>query len=88
MFTIAGLAVTALACLCLYAASPNQKLWATAWPARPARVASAGLLMSAWLAFVRDMQYLTATFTLLTTLMLVLVVLPYVGAWRHARRAH
>ncbi|MFT3719670.1 hypothetical protein [Pseudorhodoferax sp.] len=85
--TLLGLAATALACLCLYAASPNQRLWAAPWPRRPARAASAGLLLLGWLALVQDMHRLAAAFVLGTTLMLVLAVLPYAGALAHARRA-
>ena len=85
-FTLLGLAAATLACLCLYAASPNQRLWAAPWPGRPARTAGAALLLLAWLALVQDMQRLTATFVLGSTLMLVLAVLPYAGALTHARR--
>ena len=85
-FTLLGLSAAKLACLCLYAASPNQRLWATPWPGRPARTAGAALLLLAWLALVQDMQRLTAAFVLGSTLMLVLAVLPYAGALTHARR--
>ncbi len=86
VFTLLGLAAATLACLCLYAASPNQRLWAAPWPRRPARTACAALLLLAWLALVQDMHRLTAAFVLGTTLMLALAVLPYAGALTHARR--
>ncbi len=86
LFTLLGLLAAALAGLCLYAASPHQRLWAASWPQRPARLASAVLLAAGWLAFAQDMQRLAATFTFCTTLMLVLVVWPYVGALLHVRR--
>ena len=85
-FTAAGLLFAALACLCIYAASPRQSLWATPWPQRPARLAGAVLLIPSWLALLQDMQRLTACFTLLTTLMLVFALLPYIGALAHAQR--
>ena len=86
VFTVAGLGLSTLACLCVYAASPNQKLWPAAWPAWPARLAGAGLLAAGWLAFRQDMQRLAAAFALVTAVMLVFSVLPYIGAWFHARR--
>ena len=86
VFTLLGLATATLACLCLYAASPNQRLWAAPWPRRPARIACAALLLLAWLALVQDMHRLTAAFVLGTTLMLALAVLTYAGALTHARR--
>jgi len=86
VFTLLGLAAATLACLCLYAASPNQRLWAAAWPRWPARLASAALLVLAWWALVQDMQRLTAAFVLGTALMLVLALLPYAGAFVNDRR--
>ena len=86
LFTLLGLLAAALAGLCLYAASPHQRLLAASWPQRPARLASAVLLAAGWLAFAQDMQRLAATFTFCTALMLVLVVWPYVGALLHVRR--
>ena len=88
VFTSIGLAATTLAGFCLYAASPNQRLWASSWPRRPACMVGTGLLALGWLAFAQDMRHLAATFTFVTTLMLVLAMLPYLGAWCHARRAH
>ncbi len=87
VFTFLGLMAAALACMCVYAASPHQRLWANAWPRWPARGAGATLLVLAWLALVQDMYPLTATFVLATVLMLVFAVLPYAGALTHARRA-
>lgn len=86
VFTLLGLAASTLACLCLYAASPHQRLWAAPWPRRPARIAGAALLLLAWLALVLDLHRLAAAFVLGTTLMLALAVLPYAGALIHARR--
>ncbi len=86
LFTLLGLAAATLACLCLYAASPHQRLWAAPWPRWRARLASLVLLVLSWLALVQDMQRLTAAFVLGTALMLVLALLPYAGAFVHARR--
>lgn len=82
--TLLGLIATTLACLCIYAASPHQKLLRACWPARPARLAGAVLLLVGWLALAQDLQRLTATFVCITTLMLVFALLPYAGALRHA----
>ncbi|MDH0051492.1 hypothetical protein [Comamonas terrigena] len=86
LFTVAGLLVTSLACLCIYATSPHQRLWATAWPIWPARLAGAGLFAAGWLAFAQDMRTLAATFTWLTLQMLAFALLPYIGALFHDRR--
>lgn len=85
LFTVLGLIATTLACLCIYAASPHQKLLRACWPARSARLAGAVLLLVGWLALAQDLQRLTATFVFVTMLMLVFALLPYVGAFRHVR---
>lgn len=85
LFTFLGLVAIVLACLCVYAASPNQRLWTVPWPRRPARAAGLTLLLLGWLALAQDMRYLAATFVFATALMLALVLLPYAGALRHAR---
>ena len=86
VFTLIGLAATTMAGLCLYVASPNQRLLAAPWPRWPARMVSMGLLVLGWLALTQDMQRLTTAFVLGTLLMLVLTVLPYAGALTHVRR--
>ena len=86
VFTLLGLAAATLACLVAYSASPNQRLWARPWPRWPACAAGLVLLVVSWRAFVQEMQPLTASFLLGTTLMLVLSLLPYAGALAHGRR--
>lgn len=86
VFTLLGLAAIILACLCIYAASSNQRLWAAPWPRWPARVAGMALLLPGWLALTQDMHRLTAAFVLGTMLMLALAVLPYAGALTRVRR--
>ncbi len=86
VFTTLGLAGATLACLGIYSASPNQGLWARPWPRWPARAAGILLLAVAWWAFIQEMQRLTASFLLGTTLMLVLSLVPYAGALAHGRR--
>ena len=86
VFTLLGLAATTLACLVAYSASPNQRLWTRPWPRRPACAGGLVLLVVSWWAFAQEMQPLTASFLLGTTLMLVLSLLPYAGALAHGRR--
>lgn len=86
VFTVFGLLLGALACICVYAASPHQKLWRAAWPRWPACLAGGVLLAGNWWAFAQDMQRLAATFCLLTMLMLAFSLLPYIGALIDGRR--
>lgn len=80
-FTLLGFATALAACLCLYSASPNQHLWRHPWPALASRSAAGLLLCLSWLSLRQDMQRLTASFVLATLLMLLLALLPYLGAW-------
>lgn len=85
-YTLIGLVACTLGCTCLYLASPNQRGLLSAWPSRPASAAGALWLLLAWVAFARDMQRLTASFVLVTTVMWMLALLPYLGAWRALRQ--
>lgn len=82
-----GLCSGLAGCLCLYLAADNQRWLAAPWPKTPARAAGALLLMLAWLALAHGLQRLTASFALVTEVMLVLSVLPYLGALLTLRRA-
>ncbi len=86
LFTVFGLLLAALACICLYSASPHQKLWGAAWPRWPACLAGAVLLAASWWAFGPARPRLAATFCLLTMLMLAFSLLPYIGALIDGRR--
>lgn len=83
-----GLALTTAACVCLYAASPHQKMFAAPWPALAARAGSAALLLVGWLGLSCGLHHLTASLVSLTAVMLVLALLPYLGVWFHGRRSH
>jgi len=85
-FSLIGLAAVWLGCSSIYLASPNQRWLATSWPARPARILGALLLVLGWLSLAQVMSRLTASFVFLTTLMLALSVLPYIGALLSIRR--
>ena len=69
-------------CGCLYLASPHQRWRSSPLPARPARTAGFALLSASLVAFARAMQLVPAIFTFGAAVMLLLVVLPYVGAAR------
>lgn len=86
LLILTGLLAGIAGCACLYLASPNQRWRVTALPVMPARVAGAALIVLAWLGLAGAMQRLTASFVLITLLMVVLAVLPYVGALRGMRR--
>ncbi|MBN9460900.1 MAG: hypothetical protein J0H00_06705 [Burkholderiales bacterium] len=83
---VVGLACALAGCSCLYLASPHQLWRAVPWPARPARAAGALLLAASLAAFLQAMQAAPAVFTFVACLMLLLVVLPYLGALVSLRR--
>ncbi len=67
-------------CGSLYLASPHQRWRAAPLPAKPARAAGSGLLLASLFAFGRAMHIVPAVFAFAASVMLLLVVLPYVGA--------
>lgn len=79
-FILLGLVFLLAGCACIYGASPHQRGLTHALPAWPARVSGGALLSLGWLAFIQTMQAVTASFVFATTLMLLWVALPYVGA--------
>lgn len=85
MFTLTGLMAIFLGCLCIYAASPNQRCFAAPWPLWPARAVGSALLALGWWGLAGAMQPVTAIFVFVTTLMLVFAVLPYFGALLYVR---
>lgn len=84
--TLLALAAALAGGASLYLASPHQRWRATPWPVGPARALGAALLALSLFAFAQGMQATTAAFAFVTTLMLVLAVLPYVGALLTLRR--
>lgn len=86
LYTLLGLVACTLGCMCLYLASPNQRWLPSTWPSRPGSAAGTLCLLMAWVAFAQDMQRLTASFVLVTTVMWMLALLPYLGAWRALRQ--
>lgn len=86
LLILTGLLAGLAGCACFYLASPNQRWRVTALQVMPARLAGAALIALAWLGLAGAMQLLTASFVLITLLMLVFAVLPYVGALRGMRR--
>lgn len=88
MQTLILLALVAIlvGCAVIYLASPNQRWLVAPWPARRARMLGAALLGVGWFGLAWHMQALTAAFVFVTTVMLVLSVLPYIGALFGVRR--
>lgn len=71
---------------CLYLSSPNQRWRTHPLPAGPARGASAILIATSLVLLWLFMQPVVAVFMLGSWVMLLLVALPYLGAWRQLRR--
>jgi len=74
-----GLGLVVAGAASLYLASPHQRWLAAPLPARPARAVALALLVASPIAFSRAMQMVPAVFTFVASLMLLLVLLPYVG---------
>lgn len=75
-----GLLLALAGSLAFYLASPNQRWRRTPLPARPTCVAGASCLLAALLALAQAMQPVVAVYSLLTWLMLLWILLPYLGA--------
>jgi hypothetical protein len=87
MHLVAGLGLVLCACVGLYLASPHQRLLAQPLTSRPARVAGAVLLLVVGSVLIgQEMQFVAAVFTVLTWVMLLLVLLPYLGVLLSLKR--
>ncbi|WP_417068071.1 hypothetical protein [Niveibacterium terrae] len=71
---------------CLYLSSANQRWRTYPLPGGLARPVSAILIATSLALLWRSMSPVVAVFTLGCWLMLFLVVLPYLGAWRSLHR--
>ena len=80
LFLLLGSAAVLFGCLCLYLASPHQRYLAHAWPVVPTRVAGTVLLTAGLAAFGQALQPLAAVFVFIAALMMMLTLLPYLGA--------
>lgn len=86
----AGIMLAWLAAACFYLASPHQSLWASARRQLQLRrrllrtSATVAAVASVWLAALDCGPY-CAFFIVLSALMLALVALPYLDAWRKVR---
>ena len=78
---LSGLLLALAGSLAIHLASPHQRWRANALPARPARLAGTGSLVAALIALSQSLHIVVAVFVLLTWLMLVFVLLPYLGAF-------
>lgn len=70
----------------LYLASPKQLWLATPLAARPARVLAGVLLLTALVGLLQIFQLAAGLFIFIHVLMLLLLLLPYCGAWRRLYR--
>lgn len=77
-----GLLLGLAGCASFYFGARHQRLLARPWPARPARVAGALLLIGGLLALLAVAQPVAAVFIFCTWIMLLLVSLPCLGALR------
>jgi hypothetical protein len=78
---LAAVGLVLAGCACVYLASPHQRWRVAPWPARPARAGGAALCALGLLTYLQVLQVVAAVFSFVTTLMLALVVLTYLGAW-------
>ncbi|MBS1210484.1 MAG: hypothetical protein H6R19_2882 [Proteobacteria bacterium] len=77
---LSGLLLALAGSLAIHFASPHQRWRPRALAAHPARLAGAALLVAALIALGQVLHSVVAVFVLLTWLMLVFVLLPYLGA--------
>jgi hypothetical protein len=78
---LAGLLLALAGCVALYLASPHQRWRARALPGRAARCSALVLLVAALAALCQSLFAATAVFVLLTWVMLLLALFPYLGAY-------
>lgn len=70
----------------LYLSSPQQCWLAAPLVARPARALAGLLLLAALAGLLQIFQLAAGLFVFIHVLMLLLLLLPYCGAWRRLRR--
>lgn len=86
--TAAWLVLSLLAALGFYTASPHQRLWPRLGTRRRLLRVAAGLCLAVATAVAAIALGLwPGVFAALTAWMLALVLLPYLDAWRQARRS-
>ncbi len=87
MTLILGLLLSLGGSVAFYLASPHQLCLRQPWPARPARLAALLLIGGSVLPLSQALLPATLLFVLLTWLMLLLSLLPYLGAlYQHLAR--
>lgn len=79
-FVLLGLLLALCSCLAIYFASPNQRGLTQPLPSGPAHGASLLLILLCMLCLSRYLLPVTAIFVLCTWVMLVLTIMPFVGA--------
>ncbi|MBO6933464.1 MAG: hypothetical protein JJ863_00765 [Deltaproteobacteria bacterium] len=84
--SILGLTAVVFGSVALHLAAPRQRWLESPLPARPTRLAGALLLAAGWVLWTREIDALTATYVLLTSVMVLFVALPHLGALVAMRR--
>ena len=85
-FVLLGFVSILPGCASIYLASPNQRWLSKALPKWPARALGAVLLVIGWLALMKGMLLVAASFVFVIALMLTFVLLPYIGALISAQK--
>ena len=87
--TAAWLLLSLLAAIGFYLASPHQRLWPRSRPQQNLlRIGAWTGTTAATVTAVAALGPWAGVFSAMTSLMLVLVVLPYLDAWLHLRKEH
>ncbi|MAX53888.1 MAG: hypothetical protein CMH22_18075 [Methylophaga sp.] len=73
--------------VCVYLASRHQLWLNKVWPAPYLRYIGLILLGISLVLVITTMQLVAGVFMLLVWVMLLLVLFPYIGAWKSLRRA-
>lgn len=77
--TLAALALTVLACVCLYLASPNQRWRARPLPGLPLLILGVALLAAGTWLWATALQPLAGFFVALHVVMVCLFAFPYIA---------
>lgn len=89
IYSYAALLLSFVGCVCIYLASRHQ-LWLKStitWPAPRLRHIGLIQLSISLMLVITSMQFVAGLFILLIWVMLLLVLFPYIGAWKSLRRS-
>ncbi len=80
---LAGLLLSLSGCVGLYLTSSHQRWLASPWPAKPTRTIGLVLIAVSLVPLLRVLLPATAVFVLITWVMLLLTLMPYIDALLH-----